>query len=383
MINLALLKPAIDLPAIARRAGIDLRPQGPDFLALCPFHAERSPSFYIHPGRDGFWFKCHGCDAKGDAIKFYQLLNNCDFKTATAELAAQCGIGPEPEEKKTKGKRPKAKLPEKPPAPAPQPAILPPLRQLSPDSRAELAALRGLSEAAIHAACLDGLLYGQVIAMSHYGFPVWGQQIHDLGNRHGLRMGPQRCWILTDRTGLVAQIRRMDGQPFPRKDGTSYKANTIGTSKWPVGASHIGTRPTVHLVEGGPDILGAYHILLEMYGPTAPTRHAVVGLLGAATSVLPHALPHFTGKHLRIYPHADETRTLKNGRETNPGLDGAAKWATTLGPKAASLVAVDLADLRQHDGTAVKDLCDLCHASQGWFMSPEAGEMFPAEKAKD
>lgn len=47
---------------------------------LCPFHDERTPSFSITP--DGGAFKCFGCGAGGDVIKFVMLAEGLDFKAA-------------------------------------------------------------------------------------------------------------------------------------------------------------------------------------------------------------------------------------------------------------------------------------------------------------
>jgi DNA primase len=47
---------------------VSLRKRGNDLVGLCPFHGEKTPSFHVHPDR-GF-FKCFGCDAAGDVIRF-------------------------------------------------------------------------------------------------------------------------------------------------------------------------------------------------------------------------------------------------------------------------------------------------------------------------
>ena len=53
--------------------GIAVKPEGREFRCLCPFHAERTPSFQIYRGRKGTQeFHCKGCDAKGDVIAFVQ-----------------------------------------------------------------------------------------------------------------------------------------------------------------------------------------------------------------------------------------------------------------------------------------------------------------------
>jgi DNA primase len=74
---------------------VPLRKRGNDLVGLCPFHAEKTPSFHVHPDR-GF-FKCFGCGAAGDAIKFYQQIENLTFPDALRGLAQRLGIELEPE----------------------------------------------------------------------------------------------------------------------------------------------------------------------------------------------------------------------------------------------------------------------------------------------
>ncbi|MBV8725954.1 MAG: DNA primase [Candidatus Eremiobacteraeota bacterium] len=74
---------------------VPLKKRGNDLVGLCPFHAEKTPSFHVHPDR-GF-FKCFGCGAGGDAITFLQRLEQLTFGDAVRALAAKAGIQLEPE----------------------------------------------------------------------------------------------------------------------------------------------------------------------------------------------------------------------------------------------------------------------------------------------
>ncbi|MEO9097516.1 MAG: DNA primase [Candidatus Baltobacteraceae bacterium] len=69
---------------------VPLRKRGNDLVGLCPFHAERTPSFHVHPDR-GF-FKCFGCGASGDAISFVQQHEGLTFPDALGMLARRLGI---------------------------------------------------------------------------------------------------------------------------------------------------------------------------------------------------------------------------------------------------------------------------------------------------
>ncbi len=67
-----------------------LKRAGTNYLAICPFHNEKSPSFNINPQRQ--IFHCFGCQAGGDAIKFLMLYDNLTFPEAAKKLADQVGV---------------------------------------------------------------------------------------------------------------------------------------------------------------------------------------------------------------------------------------------------------------------------------------------------
>ena len=77
-------------------AVVSLRKRGNDLVGLCPFHGEKTPSFHVHPDR-GF-FKCFGCDAAGDVIRFVQLHDNLAFMDAMRVLAKRAGVELEAED---------------------------------------------------------------------------------------------------------------------------------------------------------------------------------------------------------------------------------------------------------------------------------------------
>ncbi|HZV76748.1 MAG TPA: DNA primase [Candidatus Babeliales bacterium] len=76
-------------------AYVPLKKRGNDLVGLCPFHAEKTPSFHVHPDR-GF-FKCFGCGAGGDAITFVQKSENVPFSEAVRMLASKAGVELQPE----------------------------------------------------------------------------------------------------------------------------------------------------------------------------------------------------------------------------------------------------------------------------------------------
>jgi DNA primase len=69
---------------------VELKRSGINLMGLCPFHAERSPSFSVNPGK-GFYY-CFGCGAGGDAIRFLTDHLGMSFVEAVRELAQRAGL---------------------------------------------------------------------------------------------------------------------------------------------------------------------------------------------------------------------------------------------------------------------------------------------------
>ncbi|HXK60387.1 MAG TPA: DNA primase [Acidobacteriota bacterium] len=69
---------------------VQLKKRGKDYAALCPFHSEKTPSFWVSESKQ--IFKCFGCGAGGDAYKFLMLMENLAFTDAVARLAQRQGI---------------------------------------------------------------------------------------------------------------------------------------------------------------------------------------------------------------------------------------------------------------------------------------------------
>lgn len=69
---------------------VRLKKGGTNFFGLCPFHSEKSPSFSVNPGMG--IFKCFGCGAGGDAIRFVMQIEHVPFLDAVRHLAEKAGI---------------------------------------------------------------------------------------------------------------------------------------------------------------------------------------------------------------------------------------------------------------------------------------------------
>ncbi len=69
---------------------IKIEGAGINFKARCPFHNEKTPSFFISPVRNTFY--CFGCGAKGDIFEFVQRFEGIDFSGALKVLAERAGV---------------------------------------------------------------------------------------------------------------------------------------------------------------------------------------------------------------------------------------------------------------------------------------------------
>ena len=69
---------------------LKLEKAGGNFRARCPFHGEKTPSFFISPARQTF--HCFGCNRGGDVISFVEEIEGLDFQGALKVLADRAGV---------------------------------------------------------------------------------------------------------------------------------------------------------------------------------------------------------------------------------------------------------------------------------------------------
>ena len=87
--DIAKVRDATDIVAVISQY-TQLKRVGQRFSGLCPFHAEKTPSFSVNPP-DGLYY-CFGCQVRGDAITFVREKEQLDFVGAVEHLANRAGI---------------------------------------------------------------------------------------------------------------------------------------------------------------------------------------------------------------------------------------------------------------------------------------------------
>jgi hypothetical protein len=320
--------------------------------------------------------------------------------------------------------RPVARQPERALDESQLPPELPPLRHLKRHECEMVAQKRGLDAEAVWLAARrfarmafsEWPLYRRARGQGVNGQEVWMPRCLVHG-RNGCALDKANCvaeatfpsWCAIDRTRRVAEFRRLDNALYEISEGRSIKAWSTRGKSWPVGASMIGDRVAVMLVEGGPDMLAAYHFLLRH---RMLDRVAVVCMLGAGNRLHADALPYFKGRRVRIMVDADPLKdgeTVRPGEEEKrlkkrsmPGMEAAARWAAQLSEMGAAVETfcvgpryesediaawgrreIDGAAVRiltpglvMPDGSPVKDLNDLAKCSEDVTTSADVREAF-------
>lgn len=310
--NLDELKAAYTIPRAWRELGLKGEPGK---SCRSPFRDDGNPSFSVHD--DGRKWHDFATGEGGSVVDFVMQARSCDTAQAIRWIEERLGAS--------------RSLP--PPATFPsRRSKMPSLRRGTEAECRNLSELRGFSVEALQLAEDRGCLRFGVL----WDFPAW---------------------CITDSRGQLHEFRRLDGQKWPAFGQLhERKSHCTGTGKrWPIGTLESVPFEKVAIVEGAPDLLAAFHFLL-IEGKLATV--AAVAVLGASNHRLdPEALAHFRGKRVCLYPHCDDA-----------GRKAAREWARQL--KAAGAVRVsafDLSALQLIDGSAGKDLADLCRIDPDCF----------------
>jgi DNA primase len=83
------IKERLDIAEVVKEH-VKLEKAGQSYKGRCPFHNEKTPSFFVSPVRQSYY--CFGCGAKGDIFTFVQELEGLSFKEALKALAEKAGV---------------------------------------------------------------------------------------------------------------------------------------------------------------------------------------------------------------------------------------------------------------------------------------------------
>ncbi len=99
------VKQSHDLKAVVEAYGVALKKKGANYVGLCPFHKEKTPSFTVNPKTN--LYHCFGCDAGGDVIGFICKMDKITFREAVEKLNRHAPTG----NRKSKAPYPAAESP--------------------------------------------------------------------------------------------------------------------------------------------------------------------------------------------------------------------------------------------------------------------------------
>jgi DNA primase len=85
-----LIRERLDIVDLVREYIPSLKKSGKSYKACCPFHSEKTPSFYVDPAKQMFY--CFGCQEGGDIFSFVMKIENMSFNEAGEKLAQKAGI---------------------------------------------------------------------------------------------------------------------------------------------------------------------------------------------------------------------------------------------------------------------------------------------------
>lgn len=80
----------VPLEELLRDYNVQLLPAGRKLRGLCPFHQEKTPSFYVDPEKQLYY--CYGCQEGGDLFRLVQVLDRLEFGEAVELLARRAGV---------------------------------------------------------------------------------------------------------------------------------------------------------------------------------------------------------------------------------------------------------------------------------------------------
>jgi CHC2 zinc finger len=289
-----------------RQRGIVLHRSGQNWVGRCPLHQERKgQSFVVFKDH----WTCFGkCSRRGDIVDLEQALGGGTVQEAVHRL-----LGTAPD--------------------------LPKIRQSAPVSRSDSKVhwnwpklLRlGTSEE------LFQLASERLISLQACQLAQERDLLRFITHHEGT------AWVVSDRLRQNGIARLL----YARLWGNGAKAKMLPGScgKRPIGTIDAMDFPNVVIVEGGPDLLAAFHFMLK-FG--VEQQVAPICMASASAEFLRSELERLRGKTIRLFPHADEK-----------GSQAGERWLKQTQKVSAAVAVFDFRQLNRLNGTPVKDLNDL------------------------
>ena len=239
-----------------------------------PFRQDNSASWGIFQTQDSkrWLYKDLATGETGDEISFLAKVHRLDCKQHFHQLLR---IYSEAAHRITLGE-PLDVYPGGPAKPKPDLSAL----QVGTNEQLKmLSHLRGIS--------MDGLRWASWRGLLKFGW------IYDL-----------EMYGVCDCSGLLAEVRRLDGLHFPARGGrmgSASKSQSLRHSRmaWPLGIIESGECECIALVEGMPDLLAMHQFVVE---ESASHRVAPVGMMTSCCNIADEALPFFQGKRVHLPP---------------------------------------------------------------------------------
>lgn len=291
-LTIPMLWERLGLPGQARRYG------------RSPFREDRSPSFSVYA--EGRRWRDFATGSGGDAADFLACALDVPSSEGVRRLIAMAGTGQDGRALRSPDRS--IRTFENTPGPQGAPAGTGPGSTKGTAEQAERAVKRArwpvmepCTEADIAVIAERRRLAPEAVALAARRGLLWMAD-----SREG------RAWVLTDSRRVSAQARRLDGLPWESLGGAKARTLPGSEASWPLGLAEAAAYPAIALVEGGPDLLAACHLLAKS---GVADLVAPVAMLGAGMSIQDQAVPLFAGKRVRIFAHPDAA-----------GQEGARRW---------------------------------------------------------
>jgi hypothetical protein len=268
--------------------------------------------------KTGYWgdFSCSDRMSR-NPVDLWIEARRIDFKTAIAEIHSWLGAPPEEAQAKPKSKSG------------------PPSKELANHNRASRwwsSKLRIGAEDELEQIALDRHITAEACKLAQAR-----SLLRFLDHREGT------AWVITDRRRANALARLLGGKRW--ENGSKSKMLSGSVGKLPIGITEAINYENIAAVEGGPDLLAAFHFML-MCG----TQDTVAPVCMPSTNAefRPRDCELLRDKVIRLFPHGDAE-----------GRAAALKWLSQLEPVCASIDVADLGGLLKADGSPAGDLNDL------------------------